>query len=357
MVIEQTASQNKLRKKIEELEEEYQALVNYLAHPEKSDARDYQEKLKRLGALRETVELGKKYLGLLNKRDELVRLMDEDDFRELVLEELSAIDSEILAIQQNLQERFFSVPADFRDAIVEIRAGTGGQEASLFARDLFRMYSRYAEKKGFEIEVLSAHGSDLGGWKEIIFLVKGKNAFAHLKYERGVHRVQRVPVTEASGRIHTSAATVAVFPYIEEGEIKINPDDLKIDTFCASGHGGQSVNTTYSAVRITHLPTGITVSCQDERSQTQNKIRAMKILRARLQDAAERQKTEEIAKQRKQQVRSGDRSEKIRTYNFPQNRVTDHRINLTLYRCQEILDGDLDEFVEHLKKEAINESS
>ena len=212
------------------------------------------------------------------------------------------------------------------------------------------MYCKFAEKKGWETEVLSSHTSDLAGFKEIIFIVKGKNIYGNLKFEKGVHRVQRVPATEGSGRIHTSAATVAVFPEIEEDEYVIEQKDLKIDTFCSSGSGGQSVNTTYSAVRITHLPTGIIVSCQDERSQIQNKARALKILRAKLQDLHRRKKEEKISQERKEQVKTGDRSEKIRTYNFPQNRITDHRINLTLHNLTEVLDGNLEYLIEELKK-------
>jgi len=234
------------------------------------------------------------------------------------------------------------------NVIMEIRAGAGGEEAALFASDLFRMYYKYAEKKGWEVEIASFNETDLGGFKEIVFFVKGKDAFRRLKYESGVHRVQRIPVTESGGRIHTSTATVAVLPEVEEVEIEIKPEDLKIETFRASGKGGQYVNKTESAVRITHIPTGITVSCQNERSQHQNKQTALRILRARLYQLYKKKAQEEISAERKKQIGTGDRSEKIRTYNFPQNRVTDHRINYTSYRLDEILNGDLDEIINKL---------
>ena len=240
-------------------------------------------------------------------------------------------------------------PLDDRDAVVEIRAGTGGDEAALFAADLFRMYTRYAEHRGWTVEVLSRHEGVLGGLKEVIFVVRGRNAYGDLRHESGVHRVQRVPVTESQGRIHTSAATVAVLPEAEEVDVEIRPEDLRIDVFRASGPGGQGVNTADSAVRITHLPTGIVVSCQDERSQLKNKQKALKILRARLLDRKVAEQEAARARERRMQVGTGDRSAKIRTYNFPQNRVTDHRIQLTLYRLREILEGDLDELVEALK--------
>ncbi len=241
------------------------------------------------------------------------------------------------------------------NVIMEIRAGAGGEEAALFASDLFRMYCKYAEKKGWEVEIASFNETDLGGFKEIVFFVKGKDAFRRLKYESGVHRVQRIPVTESGGRIHTSTATVAVLPEVEEVEIEIKPEDLKIETFRASGKGGQYVNKTESAVRITHLPTGITVSCQNERSQHQNKQTALKILRARLYQLYKKKAQEEISAERKRQIGTGDRSEKIRTYNFPQSRVTDHRINYTSYRLDEILNGDLDEIINKLLEKELFE--
>jgi peptide chain release factor 1 len=231
---------------------------------------------------------------------------------------------------------------------MEIRAGAGGEEAALFAHDLFRMYSMYAEKKGWKVEIMSSNETDIGGFKEVILNISGKGAYSRLKYESGVHRVQRVPTTEAGGRIHTSTATVAVLPEVEEVDVEINPNDIRIDVFRSGGHGGQSVNTTDSAVRVTHIPTGIVVTCQDERSQLQNRERALKILRAKLYEMALQEQQKEIAEARKSQVGTGERSERIRTYNFPQGRVTDHRIGLTLYRLQEVLDGDLDEIIDAL---------
>jgi len=240
-------------------------------------------------------------------------------------------------------------PLADRAAVVEIRAGTGGDEAGLFAGDLFRMYTRYAEHRGWKVEVLSVSEGEVGGYKEVSFVVRGKDAYGDLRYESGVHRVQRVPATESQGRIHTSAATVAVLPEAEEVDVEIREEDLRIDVYRSSGPGGQSVNTTDSAVRITHIPTGLVVTCQDEKSQHKNKAKALKVLRSRLLDAKIAEQEAERARERKLQVGTGDRSAKIRTYNFPQGRVTDHRIGLTLYRLQEVLDGDLDELIEALK--------
>jgi peptide chain release factor 1 len=240
-------------------------------------------------------------------------------------------------------------PRDEKNTFVEIRAGTGGEEAALFAGDLFRMYMKYAEKKRQRVEVVEAHETGIGGYKDVVMLVEGKGAYGHFRHESGVHRVQRVPATEASGRIHTSTVTVAVMPEVEEVDVQIDPKDLRIDTFCSSGAGGQSVNTTYSAVRITHLPTGVVVTCQDERSQLKNRAKAMRTLRARIVEAERAKQEAEIAQSRKSQVGTGERSEKIRTYNFPQNRVTDHRIGLTLHKLEQVLAGDLDEIVEGLR--------
>jgi peptide chain release factor 1 len=239
-------------------------------------------------------------------------------------------------------------PNDDKDVIVEVRAGTGGEEAALFAGDLLRMYTRYAERQGWKTEILDANSTDIGGFKEVVFAIEGDGAYSRLKFESGVHRVQRVPATESGGRIHTSAATVAVLPEAEDVEVEINPNDLRIDVFCSSGPGGQSVNTTQSAVRITHMPSGIVVSCQDEKSQHKNKDKAMRVLRARLFEKAQEEQAAELAQARKSQVGSGDRSERIRTYNFPQGRVSDHRIGLTLYKLDYFLDGDLNEMIDAL---------
>jgi peptide chain release factor 1 len=239
-------------------------------------------------------------------------------------------------------------PFDRKNAIVEIRAGTGGDEAALFAADLFRMYARYAEGRGWKHDVLSSSPTGVGGYKEVIFLVEGKGAYGRFRYESGVHRVQRIPVTEASGRIHTSAVTVAILPEADEIDVDINPEEIRVDVFRSSGPGGQSVNTTDSAVRVTHVPTGLVVTCQDEKSQHKNKAKALKVLRSRLLERAKSQQDEERSRNRKLQVGSGDRSEKIRTYNFPQSRVTDHRIGLSLHKLEQVLDGNIDELVDAL---------
>lgn len=277
---------------------------------------------------------------------------NDDEMKEVAQHEINNLEKRLKTIESEIEEISNPQYEEYqKNCIVEIRAGTGGDEASLFGADLFRMYTKYLEKKGLKHEVLSSHPSDIGGFKEIIFLVTGDSAYGLLHFERGVHRVQRVPVTEAGGRIHTSTVTVAVLPEIEETQFEINPNDLKIDTFRAGGHGGQNVNKVSSAVRITHLPSGMVVSCQDERSQHKNRAKAMKILRARLAAIQQEKQQAEIDQQRRQQVGSGERSEKIRTYNYPQNRVTDHRIGLSLYNLDIILEGDIDEIIKGLKED------
>lgn len=304
----------------------------------------------------------KKIQELLKKYEEYEKISRElKDIEELLKSDNTELKELAEAEQINLKNKLESIEQDIdnflnpfydeyqKNCIIEIRAGAGGHEATLFAADVFRMYTKYIEKKNMKYEVLSSHPSDLGGFKEIIFLASGENAYGTFRFESGVHRVQRVPVTESSGRIHTSTITVAVLPEIEESQIEISPDDLKIDTFRAGGHGGQNVNKVSSAVRITHIPTGLTVTCQDERSQHQNREKAMKILRAKLHAMESERKYQEIENQRRRQIGTGERSEKIRTYNFPQNRVTDHRIGLNLYNLQNIIDGELDELINALK--------
>ncbi len=280
---------------------------------------------------------------------EMLEAGQEKEFEEMIKAELSEAEESLEIISNELKILLLPKdPNDEKNVIMEIRGGTGGDEAALFAADLMRMYSMYAEQRRWKIEILSSNPTDIGGYKEICFSIEGQGAYSRLKFESGVHRVQRVPSTESSGRIHTSAVTVAVLPEVEEVEVDINPNDLRIDVFRAGGPGGQCVNTTDSAVRITHIPTGVVVSCQDEKSQHKNKDKAMKILRSRIYEIMEEQRHKEIADERKSQVGSGDRSERIRTYNFPQGRITDHRINLTLYKLEQFLDGTMDEIIDSL---------
>lgn len=303
------------------------------------------EKISQLEAVKEEIE---EIRPMLNEKDTEISQLAEQELRELQKrQEILEKEIKTLLLPKD--------PADEKDVIMEIRAAAGGEEAALFAADLFRMYANYAEKRNWKVEILSSNPTDLGGFKEIIFEIKGKGAYSRLKFEGGAHRVQRVPITEASGRLHTSTVTVAVLPEAEDVDVEINPEDLRIDVFRASGHGGQCVQKTDSAVRITHLPTGIVVSCQDERSQLKNKERAMRILRSRLLELAQREQADKITESRRVQVKTGERAEKIRTYNFPQNRVTDHRVNLDLYNLQGILDGDLDELLDALESNYIKQ--
>jgi peptide chain release factor 1 len=285
----------------------------------------------------------------IEEAEEILHSSDDKELMDLAKTELESLRGNLETVETELKELLVPRdPSDEKNTIVEIRAGTGGEEAALFAADLFRMYSKYSEDRGWKIEVLGSNPTGVGGFKEVIFLVEGRGAYSRLKYESGVHRVQRIPVTESSGRIHTSAVTVAILPEADEVDIDIKPEELRLDVFRSSGPGGQSVNTTDSAVRVTHLPTGIVVQCQDEKSQHKNRAKALKVLRSRLFEAARLDQEHQRAKNRKQQVGTGDRSEKIRTYNFPQARVTDHRVGLTLHKLEAILDGDLDQIIDAL---------
>ncbi|KMQ51660.1 Peptide chain release factor 1 [Chitinispirillum alkaliphilum] len=347
-------------KKVEEVLKKHSELESLLASPEVTGDPSKMEKVGReYNAITRNLPVFKHYLKLIHDIDSTDKLLESEsdpEMIELAQEELSGYKKELPELEQKV--KYLLVPRDPKDvknAVMEIRAGTGGTEAGIFAADLYRLYTHYIEKKGWKIEILSSSFGDLGAVKEVIFMVKGDNAYGTLKYESGVHRVQRVPQTETQGRLHTSAASVAVFPEADEFEIDINPEELRIDLFCSSGPGGQSVNTTYSAVRIVHIPTGVTVSCQDEKSQHKNKAKAMKVLQTRLYEKQLAEIEAKESAERKSMVSSGDRSAKIRTYNFPQNRITDHRINLTLYSLDSAMNGDIDELVESLSLAELNE--
>lgn len=342
-------------KKLEELEKKYEELNKTLSDPKIiADQSKFQECAKLHSDISKAVLKYKEYKGTIKEIEESSKLFSEEkdiEFKKLISEELEILKEKKSNLDIELKELMFPKdPHDKKNCIVEIRAGAGGDEAALFAGDLFRMYSRFTENNGWKTEVMSSSPTGIGGFKEIIFGITGKDVYGKLKYESGVHRVQRVPLTESSGRIHTSTVTVAILPEAEEVELEISANDLKIDRFRSTGPGGQSVNTTDSAIRITHIPTGMVVTCQDEKSQHKNKDKALKILRARLLDLAEREKHEELALKRKNQVGTGDRSERIRTYNFPQNRITDHRIGLNLHNLEEVLEGDLGDLVANLSE-------
>ncbi|GAB4255411.1 MAG: peptide chain release factor 1 [Deferrisomatales bacterium] len=339
-----------LIEKLAEVEERYDKLTRELSDPSAlADLDHYRRLTQEHAELQEIVGAYREYRDLRARIDEARALLDDPELGELAQEDLAEAQEALAETEARLRILLTPKdPLDEKNVIVEIRAGTGGEEAALFAAELYRMYCRYAETKGWTVEPLSVNATGIGGIKEVIALVKGDRVYSRLKFESGVHRVQRVPVTESSGRIHTSAVTVAVLPEADEVDVEIHPDDLKVDVFRASGAGGQHVNRTESAVRITHLPTGIVVSCQDEKSQHKNRSRAMKILQARLFERAKREADSERSEERRSLVGSGDRSERIRTYNFPQSRVTDHRINLTLHRLGEVLEGDLDPLVDAL---------
>jgi peptide chain release factor 1 len=351
--------------KLTATEQQYEELVQRLGSAQlQSEPGEYRKQSITLSEIEPLVQRFREYKATVRGIAETEEMIasGEPDLRDLAYEELKTLVAQREALAADL--RVLLVPKDPNDeknVVLEIRAGTGGDEAALFASELFRMYSKYAERQGWRLEVLSSSDTGVGGLKEVIATIEGRGAYSKLKYESGVHRVQRVPATEASGRIHTSTATVAVLPEAEEVDVQINEKDLRIDTFCSSGPGGQSVNTTYSAVRLTHLPTGVVVSQQDEKSQVKNRAKAMKVLRARLYEMEQRKQQDAIAKDRRSQVGTGERSEKIRTYNFPQNRITDHRINFTTHRLTEVLNGDLTEVMDpvstHYQSEKLRDAT
>ena len=339
--------------KLNSVEANYEELTSLLATPSvQANSQEYRKHAKALADIEPLVEKYRAYKAVLREIEENTELAkgEDADMRELAKEELRSLDERRDALMGEI--KILLVPKDPNDqknVVLEIRAGTGGEEAALFAYELFRMYSKFAEKQGWRVDVMSTSESDVGGTKEVIATIEGRGVYSKLKYESGVHRVQRVPATEAAGRVHTSTVTVAVLPEAEEVDVHIDPKDLRIDTFCSSGPGGQSVNTTYSAVRITHIPTGTVVSQQDEKSQIKNRAKAMRVLRSRLYEMELRRQQEAIAKDRRSQVGTGERSEKIRTYNFKENRISDHRIDFTVYRLAEVLSaGDLTELLDRL---------
>jgi peptide chain release factor 1 len=355
-----------LLSRLEELNRRYEELDDELARPEiMGDPERLRKVAKEQADLDDIVRAYRTLSGVVRQIEELEGIVEDGEDRELVelaLEDLGSLREQRETVEQEVALLLLPKdPNDDKNTFLEIRAGTGGEEAALFAADLFRTYCRYAEGRGWKVELMSTSPASAGGIKEVVVLVHGKGAYSRLKFERGVHRVQRVPTTESQGRIHTSAVTVAVLPEAEDVEVDIDPKDLRVDVYRSSGPGGQSVNTTDSAVRVTHVPTGIVVTCQDEKSQHKNKAKALKILKARLLDRMQEERDSRISQERRSQVGSGDRSERVRTYNFPQNRVSDHRINLTLYKLEAVMEGKLDELIEplalHYRTEALKGDS
>lgn len=340
---------------LDKIKKEYRDTTQELSSPDIFKDKDrYQNLSKRFAFLEKVVNLIKLRQGNLDALENLHQVLsdqnEEQTVKEMAVEEVKLLKEKVFQLEEDIEDLIFQADEPDRDVIIEMRAAAGGQESSLFVGSLFKMYSKYAESKGWRLEILSSHPTELGGFKEIIFSVKGEGVYVHLKFESGVHRVQRVPVTESGGRIHTSTATVAVLVEPKEVDLKITPDEIKIDTFRASGAGGQHVNVTDSAVRITHLPTQTIVTCQDERSQIKNREKALRVLKARILEKIMKENTDKMVKERRTQIGTGDRSEKIRTYNFPERRVTEHRINFTVYRLEAVLEGDLDEIVKKLIK-------
>lgn len=339
--------------RLEEIERKYEELTELLANPDiLGNQAEFQKHARNQAGLTDIVTVYREYKHVRNQIVEVKALLEEEldsEMRDMAELEEEELDNRLEKLEEELKILLLPKdPHDEKNVIMEIRGGAGGDEAALFAGVLYKMYTKYAENQGWKTEILSANYTDIGGFKEVIFMIEGRGAYSRLKYESGVHRVQRIPSTESGGRIHTSTATVAVLPEAEEVDVDINPNEIRIDIFCSSGPGGQSVNTTQSAVRVTHLPTGIVVSCQDEKSQLKNKDKALRVLRARLLEKAQEEAMGEIAQERKSQVGTGDRSERIRTYNYPQGRVSDHRIGLTLHKLDTVLLGDLDELIQAL---------
>ncbi len=349
--------------KLDQLEARYDELTAQLADPAFiADTARYRKSAKLHSELAEVVEKYRTWKAIQKELAGLQSMQSDPEMAELVQQERAALEERSRRTEEELKTLLLPQdPNDEKSVVLEIRAGTGGDEATLFAAEVFRMYTRYAESQGWRVEIISSSESSRGGFKEVIALVSGYKVYSKMKYESGVHRVQRVPETEQQGRVHTSAITVAVLPEADEVEVEIDPKDIRIDTFCSSGPGGQSVNTTYSAVRITHLPTNLVVSCQDEKSQIKNRAKAMRVLRSRLYEMERQKQHEAVAEERRSMVGSGDRSEKIRTYNFPQNRVTDHRIGLTLYQLDQVIEGKLapliDPLVTHYQTEKLKQEA